>query len=879
MKMNPNQILFSNTPLRLLCTAVIGCLALLLPDYKVFADNETREIIPIDKWLFAPEPPQEKSLQPPPPSAKWEPVESPHVFRQSGLPDKSAGWYRQTLTISAADKGRSTYLVLDGAASIKDVFVNGKHIGQHRGAYSRATFNLTPALKFGSDNVLDVRVGNRDDETLGCHSRSTLYFINGGMFRHASLVKTGAVHVSPDLGSTGLYLTPTNISEKNTDLQAKAHLTNPLEKPIEATLRYEVKDPSGAVCSRFETKKTIPAGETIQVNTSAPIADPKLWDVGKPNLYTVHLQVWVGNKLSDEMTERFGIRTIAFRDGKFFLNGREFPVRGVCKHAQTEREWNAISREEMRREWDAMLSMGVNAVRLAHYPHEKFEYDIGDEAGVAIWAENGYAGQTWKGSGNEDKTLTPDGERLNREMVRQNWNHPSILFWSAGNETYPEIVSRYAEIIHEEDATRLVTYAANGKPPVNCDFVAHNTYDGWYSDHFSGFSRMPRNSLVSETGAGSWLTHHVPYGATTWKVDVFEPTEYAQMFTEYRLQTVCRNDIPNRPMFFWWIFREFYDNKFKNNRNTKGLLTMAGQPKDIYYLFKAFLNPKSPMVHLCDRSHFLRSFAPDNGIKAYSNAPELTLILNGEAKETLKNGDYLLDIRNPKNPSQEAAPEMKVENVFFWKTPLKPGRNVLEVTDGKGNSDSMVIYQRTDSSAPADSDSLLQGLQSSNPANPAFHIERPVEAQSPFYNEVDGSSDNTFDRLPQAVEGASWIAAKRLSDPANKTDLAFQINPKTQKADVFVLFSTGEFPVVSLKQPDASAVDAAKAMREALATAGFKKQENKDLLWRNQDCELACAELWSRAARAGESLKIPGQTLDYVVMVKPADKSVPAAKH
>ena len=133
---------------------------------------------------------------------------------------------------------------------------------------------------------------------------------------------------------------------------------------------------------------------------------------------------------------------------------------------------------------------------------------------------------------------------------------------------------------------------------------------------------------------------------------------------------------------------------------------------------------------------------------------------------------------------------------------------------------------------------------------------------------MDGSADNTFDSLPKAVEGASWIATKRLSEATNKTDLSFQLNSKCEKAEVFVLFSTGEYPVVGLKESDPETIQSAKAMREALSAAGFKKQETEDILWRNHGCELACAELWSREARGGEPVKIPGQTLDYVVMVK-----------
>jgi beta-galactosidase len=368
--------------------------------------------------------------------------------------------------------------------------------------------------------------------------------------------------------------------------------------------------------------------------------------------------------------------------------------------------------------------------------------------------------------------------------------------------------------------------------------------------------------MVSETGSGDWITHHVPYGTIQFTVDKYEPEEYSEMFTEYRLQTVSRNDIANRPMFLWWNFREFYNLKFKQNRNTKGLLTLAGMPKDTYFLFKAFFNPAEPVVRLCGRHHFLRAFDRDNGIKAYSNAEELTLILNGVICSRIKNGSYRLPYAMFKN---QWIPGIAVSNVFFWKTPLNPGRNVIEVADGHGNSDRTVIYQKP-AGAP-DSAALVQDLRSSNPANPAIFIDRPVESQGPVYTDVDGSSDNTFDIVPKEVEGAAWIATRRMSDPGLRTDLEFRINPSAKEAKIFIMFSTGDYPAVTLKQPDPAVKNAADALRKSLAAAGFKSHAAK-AVWRDHMLNRAYAELWSRSLKPGENVRLPGYSLDYVVMAR-----------
>ena len=828
---------------------------------------EPRQMVALVEWEFCQDRTPDGSTPTPPDQADWTQLTIPHVFRHSALPDESAGWYRRTFTAAADDIDKRFYLFLEGAATVKDVFVNGKHIGRHRGAYTAVAFDLTPAVKCGQSNTLLLRVSNRDSESANCLSRSTLYYVNGGLYRKAWLIKTGAVHIYPDLGSCGVYLTPTNIATDKADLNVRTMVHNPLEKSVGVTVRHIVTGPDDIECTRFETQKTLASNEKVTLCATGVIRKPRLWDIAKPHLYTVRTELLADGWLSDVVTERTGFRTIVVKDNKFYLNGREFRVRGVNKHHQSEHDWNALSDDELRREWDLMTDMGVNTVRLAHYPHSRLEYSIADERGIPVWAENGLAGQLWKDPGNEEKTVTPDGERITREMVRQNFNHPSILFWSSGNETIQEVATHYAAVIREEDSTRLATFAANRNIPEYTDFVAFNTYDGWYGGHYTDFKDRRKNTFVSETGAGSWLTHHIPYGTIQWKVDHYEPEEYTGMFTEYRLQTVCIEDAENRPMFLWWNFREFYNLKFKKNRNTKGLITLAGLPKDIYYLFQAFFRPEHPVLHLCGRHHFLRQTPPDNGIKAYSNASELELILNGVSQGTLKNGDYRLPDSEKKRRDGTVTPitGIHVNNVFFWNSPLQPGLNIVEVRDGSGLSKSMVIYQKpTDGPMPA-ANPLIAGLKSSNPDNPAVLIDRSVECQGPFYYDVDGSSDNTFDILPSQVEGAAWLATRRLSDPNMKTDLSFRLNCD---AAVYVLHSTGTFPNITLRKPNDQTQKAAASLTQALSAAGFQ-DTGIETTWRGHDLVLAHCKLWSRPSKAGETITIPGHTLDYVILIKP----------
>jgi beta-galactosidase len=226
-------------------------------------------------------------------------------------------------------------------------------------------------------------------------------------------------------------------------------------------------------------------------------------------------------------------------------------------------------------------------------------------------------------------------------------------------------------------------------------------------------------------------------------------------------------------------------------------------------------------------------------------------------------------------------PGIPVDNVFFWKTPLRPGKNVIEVSDGLGHGDRMIIYQKPAGDCPnfrvnengtvpfnaLEPDALVQDLKSSNADNPAVFIDRPVESQGPVYTDVDGSSDNTFDIIPKEVEGAGWIATRRLSDPKLQTDLDFRINPSSKGATVFVLFSTGTYPTVTLKQPDSAIANAAENLRKSLDAAGFKPA-GSEAVWRDHRLNRTDAEVWSRDFKPGEKMNLPGQTLDYVVMVR-----------
>ena len=558
---------------------------------------------------------------------------------------------------------------------------------------------------------------------------------------------------------------------------------------------------------------------------------PRLWSTADPHLHAVVTEVLADGRVTDRVRERFGFRDFRWDGRRFTLNGAPILLRGVGKHQETEARLSAVTDEDLRQEWKLIEDLGANFVRLAHYPHARLEYDLADEKGVLVWAENGHS---------NERKVNETGDRITREMVLQNYNHPSIVMWSVGNETGYLRVNRYAAVVKATDPHRIVAYASNtgrkGKRFYpDLDLIAQNTYRGWYRGHAWEFEKFALSmQLVSESGAGAVVSNHIGHSRPWHVVDEFEPEEYRQVLGEVHFQVVFRDHPQALPMYTVWNFRDFGTEKYKGRLNTKGLLTGAGFKKDVWYLYRSLLRPDVPLVHLASKTHFLRRGAADDGIKAYSNAPALTLTVNGRDHGRRANGEH-------RHHNGRA-----VANTFFWKVPLDRGRNELRVRDAAGHEDAAVVYYAGKGAARPADEGPVRGLASSNPDSEAWYIDQPVQEQWPFYHEFDGSADNTFDTLPAEVRGAGWISTRRLSKPEARTDLSFAL---ALPATVFVVASEEA------------------ALERTLAGAGFRDTGTRGV-WRDNALLLVPYRLYSRPAREGERIAVTGVTADYVVLVK-----------
>ncbi len=787
--------------------------------WEFFGASEKAELPAIDSGKFK--------------AASWQAVRVPHVFQtRQQFTNFTQGWYRRSIAMPSNAAGRRFYLVFEGAAAIADVHVNGNHLGQHRGAYTRFLFDATDALRPGSENSLALKVDVSPSNMADClPSSNRLYTVWGGLYRKVWLVSTDPLHIDPtDFASPGVYITPRNVSASSADLSIQVLVRNALDRDEEASVRAVLLDPAGAVVKTFTDRALFRAGQRTTVDLAGHVSNPKLWSPETPNLYQVRVEIVRGGKVVDAVTEPCGLRSILWKDGQFYLNGKLTKLAGGNLHQEIESKAAALDDEDIRHTFDLMKDMGANFVRLCHYPHARFAYELCDRMGLVCWAENGH-------SNRQRPTSTAD--QITREMVKQNYNHPSIAVWSVGNEASADTAEAMVPVVKSLDSTRPVAVA--NMTCTNADFHGENLYPAWYGNA-TNYWDIQRHGYITETGVGGVVTVHSDYATVRKRVDHYEPEEYQHLVAEARAQVAISENDGALGLFAWWCMRDFTDRKYKGTKgvvgwNTKGLLTYAGDKKDAYFLFRSLLRTNVPTVHIASKRYFLRTGSVTNGIKAYSNARHLTLTINGETIGRLENGRY----RQPNG--------MKIDNVFFWPAPLRTGRNVVLVSDDAGNSDSAVIYfhGKDGLSALEEANALVRGLKSSNATNAAFHMDMPVQAQWPFYYELDSTADNSFDQLPAQLRGATWITTRRVTKRGYATTLEFTV---TRPATVYLMRTAGS---ESSEQPPA---------------AGFSKVTAPDLVWRDNDLMLVPAELWARSCAAGETLRMTLAERDSVILLK-----------
>ncbi len=581
----------------------------------------------------------------------WQGVSLPHTYNaldgQDGGSDYYQGvaWYRRHLEAPSTAGGRRVYLELDGANSIADVYLNGVHLGQHRGGFARFRFDATSALTPG-DNVIAVKVDNAITTDIAPLSADFTFF--GGLYRQVRLLSVAPLHLDlDDLGSSGVYLTTTDVTPASANLSGRVRVSNTAPSSATAELQLSVLDAAGAEVARFSAAAEVPAGQTVDVAIGGLLGSPHLW-AGRadPYLYTAVVELRQGDELLDAVTEPLGVRSFGLDpNAGFSLNGSYLDLHGVNRHQDRLGLGWAIGDTEHDEDMALIKDIGATAVRLAHYQHAQHFYDLCDREGLVVWAEIPLVNAI-----TDSDTFRDNARQQMRELILQNYNHPSVVFWGIGNEQRTSdaptnaLLGELASLVESLDPGRLSVYAhccgADTSPlTTHAEAIGYNYYYGWYmgsydqvgpwADAAHAASPMARLAL-SEYGAGAALSQHQEPPQQPSPAGLFHPEEYQTALHEAYWQQLAP-----RPFIWgklvWNMFDFAIDSRNEGDtpgRNDKGLVSYDRRvKKDAFFWYKVNWST-DPIVHITGRRNNPRTAATID-VKVYSNLDTVSLSVNG----------------------------------------------------------------------------------------------------------------------------------------------------------------------------------------------------------------------------------------------------------
>ena len=581
----------------------------------------------------------------------WDFVNVPHCWNAIDGQDGGNDYFRGTCCyvkdldreeIPTADK---YYLEINGANSSATVYMNGNKLASHDGGYSTWRVDITEELKKGTR--LGILVDNSANETV--YPQMADFTFYGGLYRDVNLIAVNESHFELDYyGGRGIAITPKVVG---TDAQVtfESFVTN--KKPGQM-INYIIKDKLGDVVATLKTDEAV---ETIEIKNVV------LWNGRKnPYLYTAEIELLDGDKVIDKVSTRFGCRTFEIDPERgFILNGEEYPLRGVSRHQDRWGYGNALLPEHHKEDMEYIYEMGANTIRLAHYQHDQYFYDLCDEYGMVIWAEIPYISKHMP-TGREN-TISQM-----KELIVQNYNHPSIVVWGLSNEismngSDDDLIENHKilnDLCHEMDKTRLTTIAVVSMcslddPYIQIpDVVSHNHYFGWYGgdtsmngpwfDNFHAkFPNIPVGMSEYGCEALNWHTSNPQQG------------DYTEEYQAYYHEELIKQLFSRKYIWathVWNMFDFGADARAEggeNGQNHKGLMTFDRKyKKDAFYAYKAWLSD-DPFVHICGKRYVDR-VEDLTKVTVYSNLPEVELIANGKSlgKQASENHFFYFDVPN-----------------------------------------------------------------------------------------------------------------------------------------------------------------------------------------------------------------------------------------
>ncbi|PSR14715.1 MAG: beta-galactosidase [Bacteroidetes bacterium] len=600
----------------------------------------------------------------------WQNVDLPHTWNQWDVMDllpgyrRDASWYQKEIFVTHYEQAHYL-LYFEGANISSEIYVNGQLAGTHVGGYVGFKIDLTDLVKKGQKNTLSVRVDNSYNPAI-IPSQKADFFIYGGLTRDVWL------EILPALYLKNIAVSTPQVSAASAETSLQIQFNDPALLTADLTVKSSI---IATASGKVVAEKTTSAQAASRGAWSLPtVVDPQLWSPDQPNLYTVVTQLLAGQQVIDEKTETIGYRWYHFEPhGAFFLNGQQLLLRGTHRHEEYAGYGAAMPNALHRQDMEQIKDMGANFVRLGHYPQDPEIYRACNELGLIVWDE-----LPWCRGGMGEAEWQTNTERLLTEQIQQNYNHPSIIFWSVGNEIYwlPDFedgdyedrlnayVTRLNNLAHRLDPQRLTAIRKYYAGADLVDVFSPSIWSGWYAGVYTNYQNtLTQNQekypqfLHMEYGGSSHVGRHTENPVTG--EGSLNDDDWSEVANQVNIKNIAQSgDWTENYMvdlFDWylgvseqqpdfggnaqWAFKDFGTPLRPENAipymNQKGLVDRAGQPKDAYYVYKSYW-AKTPFTYIESHTWTERNGPPDKlrNICVFSNCEQVELVHNGKTLGT-----------------------------------------------------------------------------------------------------------------------------------------------------------------------------------------------------------------------------------------------------
>ena len=619
--------------------------------------------------------------------SSWETVNIPHTWNDKDADDETPGfyrgpvWYRKQLFIDKSQEGRQAVIYFEGANQEVRFYLNGQFVGEHKGGYTRFCFDITSHLRYGQENLFAIYVNNVYNPNIPPLSADFTFF--GGIYRDVYLQFMNPVHIATnDYASSGVYIRTPEVNNSAASVEITTLLTNDMPQATEIRVENIICDADGKEVKKTQAEVKLAAGETkTDISKKIKIDSPHLWDIDDPYRYMVYTRILDKRKgtLLDEVVNPLGLRWFKFDSEKgFFLNGKGRKLIGTARHQDYFQKGNALRDELHVQDVLLLKEMGGNYLRVSHYPQDPVIMEMCDKLGIVTSVEIPVVNAV-----TETEEFLHNSVEMAKEMVRQDFNRPSVMIWGYMNEIFlrrpytegkqledyyrfTEKVARALEAtIREEDPSRYTMMAYHNMPQYYED--AHlteipmiqgwNLYQGWYEPDINEFQRLLDRAHKAYKGKVLMITEYGP--GVDPRVHSYQPErfdfsqEYGLVYHKHYL-----NEMMKRPFVAGsslWNLNDFYSESRVDavpHVNNKGVVGLNREKKDVYWFYKTALS-RRPILVIGNREWKSRGGVVNTAQKeciqsvpVFSNAEEVELFVNNKSlgKKKIENNYALFDV-------------------------------------------------------------------------------------------------------------------------------------------------------------------------------------------------------------------------------------------